>query len=78
MPDHDQSLPVPQDDEPFVSPDITVSVEPDRRCRACGQTSVHVIAVTMRAGTEDRVIGGWAWCEACGACPHPVMEKPDA
>lgn len=80
MPDH-----TPQDasDGPFVSPHITASTKPDRRCQDCGESTVHVVAVTTlvvtaHGGSEERTIGGWAVCSTCGASPHPVLGEPDA
>ncbi|MFD5788585.1 hypothetical protein ACFWH1_18425 [Streptomyces sp. NPDC127037] len=77
MPDHDRPRPEQDPGEPLIG-HITARTQPDRVCQSCDQATVQVVAVTALVGAEERPIGGWAVCLACGTSPHPLLEGPDA
>ncbi|MGA5202793.1 hypothetical protein [Streptomyces variegatus] len=56
----------------------------DRPCPGCGEETLTVVTVTLvlAPGAQGeqptkRVVGGWAYCTACDATPHPTMEETD-
>ncbi|MFJ2205945.1 hypothetical protein [Streptomyces microflavus] len=62
--------PSPADDWP-ADPLLTLTVV---RCSACDEEALNIITVSITSGEGQRPIGGWAFCLACRATPHPTME----
>lgn len=55
-------------------PGINAAATPNQRCPGCGDLALTVVTVRVLTDTGPRVAGGWAYCTACDATPHPVME----
>jgi hypothetical protein len=59
-----------------VGPDaINAQRLPDQECPVCAATALAVITVTGNLGGQERTLGGWAWCQRCGATPHPTIAE---
>ncbi|GAB2331719.1 hypothetical protein [Streptomyces variabilis] len=59
-----------------VGPD-TVNAQrlPDQECPECATAALAVITVTGHLAGQERTLGGWAWCQRCGATPHPTLTE---
>lgn len=54
---------------------VDLAATHDHPCPACGQEALTLVTVSLYPTRgEQRTAGGWAYCTACDATPHPLWE----
>ncbi|MDX2648518.1 hypothetical protein PV341_34105 [Streptomyces sp. PA03-1a] len=64
----------PSENQPSYAPTAVADI--NQRCPECGGDFLTIVTVSVVVPDGSRPAGGWAYCTACYALPHPRLELP--